>query len=479
MEEKRFKWGIRAKLTLLFLGVTFVAVFTNFLIVVPRLEAQLRDNQLDEMRRAAAQYGPQLQQYEQFDNQLTAPDYAAGFLATNKLGELAGARVAILKPANDPNLLAPQLQVFADTSGLTTPGSRINDWVARSVIADGKPASGVVDVSGRSHTEAATPIVFSGRTIGVAVFSSSLSNVDLIVKQQARRNLVAGFFALGMSLAVGILVSGFIARRIRRLERAARTVAAGNFTEPLLVDSNDELGHLARAFNNMQERLGRADRARKAFIANASHELRTPLFSLGGYVELLREEDLDPQTQQEFLETMHDQILRLTKLATDLLDLSRIDAGSLEIKPERVDLHELAHAIAREFEPLAQRGESEIDVSAESGLEADCDPDRVGQIIRILVDNALSHTPRGTNVRIAAERRDGSVAVTVGDSGPGIDPEDLPRIFDRFHTGKKTGGTGLGLSIANELAGAMNGRLLVQSQPGQTNFTLELPGGGT
>lgn len=478
MEEKRFSWGIREKLTLLFFGVTFIAVATNFLIVVPRLEAQLRGNQQTEVQRVARQYGPVIQQYEALDPQLTAPDYAARFLADN-ISQLASERVAILMPAPTsgiPDPLAPQMRVFADTSGATHYDELINDHVARRAVTTSRSTSGMIEVAGRTHTEIAMPITgVDGQTIGAAVFSASLTNVNSVVKQQARRYLVGAIFALGVSLLVGLFASSFIARRIKRLERAARSVAGGNFTEPLPVDSADEIGQLAHAFNNMQDRLGRADRARKAFIANASHELRTPLFSLGGYVELLREEELDEQTQREFLDTMHDQIVRLTKLATDLLDLSRIDTGSLDIRPERVDVEELARGIARDFEPIATRHDTKIEITAQAGLDALCDPDRLAQIVRILVDNALSHTPLGTNIRIDAQRRDSAVSISVHDSGSGIAPEDLPRIFDRFHTGDKTGGTGLGLSIANELASAMNGRLSVRSKPGDTTFILDLP----
>ncbi len=478
MEEKRFSWGIREKLTLLFFGVTFIAVATNFLIVVPRLEAQLRGNKETDVKRAADLYGPLFQQYEiSSDQQLTSPQTAANFIANN-IDQSAADRVAILLPVSTglPDPLSPEMRVLIDSSGMTQYNEVVNDWVARRAITTGRSVNGVVEVAGRSHTESATPIAgLNGQMIGAAVFSSSLTSVNSVVKQQARRYLVAAIFALGISLLVGLFASSFIARRIKRLERAARSVAGGNFTEPLLVDSTDELGQLAQAFNNMQERLGRADRARKAFIANASHELRTPLFSLGGYVELLREEELDEQTQREFLDTMHDQIARLTKLATDLLDLSRIDAGSLEVQFETVDVSELAHGVAREFRPISVRRESTIDVNAEPGLNARCDPDRAAQIMRILIDNALSHTPRGTNIRIGAEQRNGMVSLSVHDSGSGISPEDLPRIFDRFHTGDKTGGTGLGLSIANELASAMNGRLSVRSQPGDTTFILDLP----
>ena len=355
---------------------------------------------------------------------------------------------------------------------------KANDEIASRAINTGRIASGTVELDGQIHAEAAIPITSTGGVVGAAAFSTSLAPVSSIVEQQARRYLIASVFALGLALIVGVGASSFIARRIERLERAARQVSAGNFTEPLKVDSADELGQLAQAFNSMQDRLGRADRARKAFIANASHELRTPLFSLGGYVELMREEELDAETQREFLDTMHDQIRRLTQLATDLLDLSKIDTGSLGVHPELTDVAELAQAMASEFEPRAARHGAEVTVDAPDGLTAFCDPDRLAQVVRILVDNALSHTPDGTNIRIIATSAGAGTRVQVADNGPGIPVDDLPRIFERFHTGDKTGGTGLGLSIANELASAMNGSLSVSSMPGETIFSLDLPADG-
>ncbi|MFY9488966.1 MAG: HAMP domain-containing sensor histidine kinase [Solirubrobacterales bacterium] len=477
MNRRRFSWGIREKLTLLFFAVTFVAVTANFLIVVPRLETQLRGNQVTEMADTAAQLAPVLQGYEQtIDSQLTSP--ASGQQYVDALAANVGVRVAILKRHTGGNPLTPQLEVFADTLDGANPGDLTTDWVAARTLATGRVASGTVEVKGRQHATASAPITANGVVIGAAVFSTSLANVNSVVSQQARRNLIAGIFALGISLIVGMVASSFIARRIKRLEHAARTVADGNFTEPITIDSSDEIGELARAFNNMQERLGRADRARKAFIANASHELRTPLFSLGGYVELMLEEDLDEQTQREFLETMHSQIQRMTKLATDLLDLSKIDTGSLDVQSERVNVGELVRGVAREFGPQAAHHQSDISVATDDGIDAMCDPIRLAQIVRILIDNALSHTPPGTDITVVAQRAGESISVTVGDNGPGIAPEDLTRVFDRFHTGDKAGGTGLGLSIANEITTAMKGELAVRSQPNDTAFILRLPAVG-
>ena len=141
--------------------------------------------------------------------------------------------------------------------------------------------------------------------------------------------VVGGLIAAALALAVGIYYANVAATNVRRLQDAARKVADGNFETTIPVASVGQLAPLARTFNEMQRRLAELDIARKVFIANASHELRTPIFSLGGFVELLEEEDPSPAEREEFVRTMRQQIERLTKLTTDLLDLSQLDAGAM------------------------------------------------------------------------------------------------------------------------------------------------------
>jgi two-component system, OmpR family, sensor kinase len=180
---------------------------------------------------------------------------------------------------------------------------------------------------------------------------------------------------------------------------------------------------------------------------------------------------------------MREQVDRLQKLTTDLLDLSRLDAGSLELELEPVPLRTLANQVAGEFAAAAARKGAAIDVvdrEAEIDVEAICDPERVAQIVRVLVDNALVHTPEGTTVSILARaRRDpGSAPVAellIADDGPGIRRRELVHVFERFHTSDSGSGSGLGLAIAQELAQRMDGTLEVSSRPGNTVFTLVLP----
>ena len=147
--------------------------------------------------------------------------------------------------------------------------------------------------------------------------------------------LEGGLFAMVVAFAIGYFSAQQVARRLNRIEDAARKIADGDFGSRIPVDSTGQLGRLARTFNEMQRRLAELDGARKQFVANASHELRTPIFSLGGFVELLEDEDPSPEERAEFVHTMREQIERLTKLTTDLLDLSQLDAGALD-RPGRL-----------------------------------------------------------------------------------------------------------------------------------------------
>jgi two-component system, OmpR family, sensor kinase len=309
----------------------------------------------------------------------------------------------------------------------------------------------------------------------VIVYSTPVSDVINNISVVRHEILVAGGIALLLALVGGYLVAGRLAQRVKRLERAAERVAAGEFGSPIPVDSRDELGQLAETFNDMQRQLAQLESAREKFIATASHELRTPIFSLGGFVELLEDEDLDAETRRRFLDQVREQVDRLGKLSVDLLDLSKLEAGSLKLREEQVDLGELTRSVSSEFEPSLVQHDSHIELRVARTLDAQCDPVRVAQIMRILIDNALTHTASGTQIEVTARRENGQVVLAVRDNGEGIDSNSVRRIFEPFYTADDAQGSGLGLAIASELADRMAGRLSVRSAPGDTVFTLELP----
>jgi two-component system OmpR family sensor kinase len=314
----------------------------------------------------------------------------------------------------------------------------------------------------------ATAIVY---VYAVAIGGSASGDDD--VKLQI---LTGGLIAVAIATAVGLYYTRSSASSIQRLQEAARKVADGNFETTIPVASVGQLGQLARTFNEMQRRLAELDSARKQFIANASHELRTPIFSLGGFVELLEDEDPSPEERAEFVRTMRQQIERLTKLTTDLLDLSQLDAGAVVMRASSVDLSALAREVTREFGPRADLRGSRLQLrTPEQPAIALGDADRVRQVIRILLDNAL--TPEGTNVTVTTYSANGRAELTVSDEGPGIPQRVQKRIFERFYTADTAGGSGLGLAIASELAQRMNGEISISSSRRFTAFTLDLPPG--
>ena len=193
-------------------------------------------------------------------------------------------------------------------------------------------------------------------------------------------------------------------------------------------------------------------------------------------LELLADGDLDEETRDEFLGQMREQVVRLTKLATDLLDLSRLDAGRLSVASEPIELSELAGELKASFAPRAAATQHPLELDAPGPLPALGDAERVLQIGRILVENALVHTPAGTTVRLSTAREGGRALLTVANNGPEIPLADRQAVFERFYRldGTRASGSGLGLAIARELAELMGGRVELDATDGWTRFALVL-----
>jgi signal transduction histidine kinase len=466
--------SLRNKLLVLFFAITAAAFSVIYFVVVPQLESNLKDRNAQVLRRAAAVGAPRFSTIIGKDVNARTVDRRVRAAA-----EAADARVTLASVQQSLGSSPSQRRrvrffVISD-SGEQRPVP-LNLSLARKALDSGRSASGFGDVEGTEVAQVAQPIDYRGEPGWIALYSRDLSDVAESVSFVRERVLIATGIALVLSLVGGYLVAHALARRVRRLEGSVKQVAEGRFIDPLPEDSEDELGQLTRAFNNMQEQLRQVDVARKEFVATASHELRTPIFSLAGFVELLQDEELDDDTRREFLETMSEQVARLQKLSVDLLDLSRLDAGSVEIERESVDLSELARSIVGEFTPALSEHGTELQVELpEDGVKAACDPERVAQIMRILLDNALRHTPEGTQVIVSAERHNGAAELTVADSGPGVGDGAASHVFERFYTGDAARGAGLGLAIAQELAERMNGSIRLSSRPGGATFILQLP----
>jgi signal transduction histidine kinase len=460
--------SLKNKLAFVFCGITLLAMTGVWFYVVPQLESSLRAQKRDDLKRVALATVDSLQRVAGSNVHAKNLDDLVRAVA-----DTTDARVTLFA-VQSSHKHPSKFWILSDSAA----AKEVNGTtaLAHQAARSNRTKSGYGRLNGQTVAQAALPIGTRRRAEWVALYSRSLEGVTETVDLIRRQLLAAGVLAGVLAIIGAYLVAGLVGRRVRRLERASRRLAAGQFVTPLPVRSRDELGQLTAAFNDMQQRLARVDRARKEFVANASHELRTPLFSLGGFIELLEDERLDDESRAELLSAMHGQVYRLQKLAVDLLDLSRLDAGSFELEQDRVDLGELADMVAGEFQPSVRRGDADIELRIADDVEVTCDRERVAQIMRILVDNAIRHTPDGTHVTISATRRNGSAKVTVADSGPGIDSGNAPQVFDRFYTGdSNNGGAGLGLAIAKELAERMHGEIRLNARRGRTAFTLELP----
>jgi signal transduction histidine kinase len=297
--------------------------------------------------------------------------------------------------------------------------------------------------------------------------------------------------ALIVAVITSIGLAAVLTQPIRRLTGAARALADGRLD--VRVDppnASPEVSELTAAFNTMADRLQASiefisrdrDRGRE-FLADVSHELRTPIAALRTFNELLSDGVVvDEQTRREFLDQSRRQIERLDWLASNLLELSKLDSGLVQLDLRPDDLRAAVENAVGQAEPAAERAGVTLamDVPAEP-LRQHHDPQRLGQVLSNLIGNALKFTPAGGRVDIALRPTEGGAQVVVSDSGVGIEPAELPHVFERFYRGaqhsqERASGSGLGLSIVRSIVEMHNGRVAISSTPGEgTTVTVELP----
>lgn len=291
------------------------------------------------------------------------------------------------------------------------------------------------------------------------------------------RPVLAAALAL---LLVQLLAHGMTSP-LREMAAAARRMAAGDWSQHVTDTSADEVGELARAFNAMAAELAEVDRVRKDLVANVSHELRTPLSALQARLENLLDGVDEPSP--ELLRSMLEQTERLGRLVGQLLDLSRLESGSIPLRADEVELAVVLAAVADEAR--AQHPDRDVEVVVDpTGATVVADPDRLHQVLANLTANALLHGPRGRPVRLGAEEAGSEVVLTVSDEGPGIPEEEAERVFERFYRADEArsgsaGGAGLGLAIARWIVDLHGGDLRVEAdRPVGCAMVVRLPARG-
>jgi signal transduction histidine kinase len=317
--------------------------------------------------------------------------------------------------------------------------------------------------------------------LGVVIVATVAGTV-LVLELGARLDLTLAERVLAAT-AIGLPFVGFLARGttspLREMAAAASAMARGDHGVRVRATSRDEVGELARAFNTMAAQLADVDRQRRELVANVSHELRTPIGALQALLENLAD-GVEPPDRAT-LRVALAQTERLGRLVAQLLDLSRMESGTLPLRPVRFPVRPLLEQALRECalgEPMRVR----LKVCVQPGdLAAQGDPERVHQVVANLLDNAVRHSPPEGRVWVSAHELDGVTTIAVTDEGPGIPPHEAERVFERFYRtdgarSARAGGSGLGLAIARWIVDAHGGAIHAEGrEPSGCRVVVELP----
>jgi signal transduction histidine kinase len=337
-------------------------------------------------------------------------------------------------------------------------------------------------------------IVVNGAVVGVVVVPPRASFRFLLTRFAPTLGLVALAVMVVGTVGASVLIFGPPRRRLRGLEMAARKLGAGDLSARAPDRGGDEIASVASAFNQMAddlaaraEALAASDRMRRQLLADVSHELTTPMTAMRGYLETLTmpELALDEDTRQRYLRVVVDETARLERIIGDLLDLARLEGGGGSLSIGDVAVEQLFARVVARHERAAAAAQVTIAAAVGPGAETvRGDRDRLEQAVQNLAANAMRYAPAGSTLRLAARRSGENVVLSVEDQGPGIAPEHLPHIFDRFYkaeasraAGAASGdnGSGLGLSIVKAIVERLHGRISVTSEPGRTVFEIVLP----
>lgn len=289
----------------------------------------------------------------------------------------------------------------------------------------------------------------------------------------------AAIVGIVFAIILAALISRTIAKPLQRVAYAAADVAKGDYGVHVPVSGPPEVRAVAESFNQMTSEVRTAHSSQRDFLANVSHDLKTPLTSIQGYSQAIV--DGAAQNPQEAAQIIFEEAGRLNRMVVELTDLVRLEAGRLSMKSEAIDMAQLAEAIVQRLQVVAERQGVELECRTQPMPHIAGDGDRLAQVLMNLVSNAIKFTPEGGKVQIVAQFKDGGVSLTVRDSGIGIPPEDLPRVFERFYQVDKARGpqrgTGLGLAITQEIIEAHGGKISVHSKGHHkgTTFRIWLP----
>jgi signal transduction histidine kinase len=458
--------GLRLRLVIAISAVSMATVAGSFYALHETTAANLRgriDRELNE-------------QYAEFQQRLPAGGQAPGPAELRVAAErfVAGqryhpeARIYVISPeglppvTNQPRIVDEELAEERGGHG----------------EADEAGGEGIVSAAGGLTTVATDetgklrvltePVAAGGRRIGTFRVADPLTSVDQALASLRNRFIVVGLGALLLSVAIAIWLANLISRPLRRMAGVASAVDSGDLTHRIDRTGDDEIGVLADSFNHMLDRLEEGFRREREFVSDASHELRSPLTVLRGRIEQLPDHAGDRVAVAEEAEELMREVRRMERLTDDMLTLAKAERGGL-LRRCPVSIDDFVEDLRRDLPLLGPRA---YDVESSVHGELEADPDRLAQVMRNLVANAVRHTSEDGRIEISIDSENGAAVFAITDDGTGIEPDQLERVFDRFHRtddgrGRAEGGSGLGLAIARALVEAHGGTISASSRPGE------------
>ena len=324
----------------------------------------------------------------------------------------------------------------------------------------------------------------AGQVRGYAFASSNISALNGYVADMFSTFILSAGLMLLISSLLSVVFTTRLTLPLRRIAEAARKFGAGDFSTRVPVEGEDEVAQLAVTFNNMAANLEAIDSSRSNFMGNIAHELRTPMTSVKGFVDGMLDGTSPPELYNHYLGVVSQEVGRLTRLIQNMLDISKLEAGEYQVNARSYDVWESITGAALAAEQRIESGRIQIQGLVPERTMVYADPDLVHQVVYNLLDNAIKFTPEEGIIRFGVTRSGGQVTVSIWNTGPGIAPEALPFVFDRFFKedrsrGLNTRGSGLGLHICKVLVNLSGGKIWVESQEGEwCRFSFTLPAEG-
>ena len=360
----------------------------------------------------------------------------------------------------------------------------VDPSIMRQVLVDGgyESQGTLSGVYRENYYIVGEPVLVDDVPIGAVFVATSIQAVSSYRMEMLRIFLLAAIAAFMLTFCVIWAFSYQLVKPLRQMSAAAKSFGEGDFSVRVPVTSNDEIGELATAFNNMAASLASGENLRRNFIANVSHELKTHMTTIAGFIDGILDGTIPPEREAHYLRTVSQEVKRLSRLVRTMLDLSRIDSGELQLHPARFDLTNTILTAIFSFEKPIEEKRLEIrGLENTESLFVDGDPDMIHQVVYNLFENAVKFTDPGGYIAIKIEDLPDRTAVTIRNSGHGIDPDDIRMIFDRFFKTDKSrsqdkNGLGLGLYIVKTIVHLHGGEITASSIVDQyTQFSCWLP----